>query len=59
MKRGTSSAAVPIALTLVLLASRLAAVPALNNPVGGAAGSLSLNPPVLYLVLAPAFTMWD
>jgi hypothetical protein len=59
MKRGTSSAAVPIALTLVLLASRLAAVPALNNPVGGTAGSLSLNPPVLYLVLAPAFTMWD
>src|SRR5918997_3090439 len=51
--------AVPVALTLLLLAAQLAAVPALSDPVGGSAGSLGLNVPAPYLVLAPAFTLWD
>jgi hypothetical protein len=60
MTRGISSTAAPIALTLVLLAARLAAAPALSDPVSGTPpGSLTLNVPVLYLVLAPLFTMWD
>src|SRR5829696_1640909 len=47
-------------VTLVLLAARLAAVPVLFDPVAGASPvSLSLSIPRLYLVLAPAFTLWD
>jgi hypothetical protein len=52
--------AVPLALTLALLAARLAAVPALSDPVAGTAPpSLHLNIPPLYLILAPLFTLWD
>jgi hypothetical protein len=49
-----------VALTLTLLASRLAEAPALSDPVAGAApASLHLSVPGLYLALAPAFTLWD
>jgi hypothetical protein len=60
MKRGIPSIAFPVALTLVLLAARGAAVPALSDPVSGnTPDSLTLSVPALYLVLAPIFTMWD
>jgi hypothetical protein len=60
MTLGLRSIAIPVTLTLLLLASSLASVPALSDPVGGAtAGSLTLSVPTLYLVLAPLFTMWD
>lgn len=52
--------AVPLGLTVILLFSRLAATPALDDPVAGAAPrSLHLVTPWLYLVLGPAFTLWD
>jgi hypothetical protein len=52
--------AVPLAVTLVLLAARLAAVPALFDPVAGASPvSLGLSIPGVYLIFAPAFTLWD
>ena len=52
--------AVPLALTLILLAVRLAAVPALSDPVAGAVpSSLHLSTPKLYLLLGPIFSMWD
>ena len=47
-------------LTLLLLASRLSAVPPLSDPLGGhIPDSLRLSVPPLYLVLAPLFTLWD
>jgi hypothetical protein len=47
-------------LTVILLAARLAATPALSDPVEGAAEpSLHLATPGLYLLLAPVFTLWD
>jgi hypothetical protein len=49
----------PVGLTLWVLAARIAAVPALSDPVNGSAGSLALSVPALYLVLAPVFSMWD
>jgi hypothetical protein len=52
--------AVPWALTLALLASRLDSVPALSDPVTGSVSpSLHLSTPILYLLLAPPFTLWD
>jgi hypothetical protein len=49
-----------VALTLTLLASRLAEAPALSDPVSGAPPiGLHLSIPGLYLALAPAFTLWD
>jgi len=52
--------AAPLALTALLLCARLVSVPALSDPVAGAAPpSLSLAVPWLYLVLAPLFTLWD
>jgi hypothetical protein len=52
--------AVPLAVTFVLLAARVAAIPALSDPVAGASPvSLGLSIPVVYLILAPAFTLWD
>lgn len=52
--------AAPLGLTAVLLCARLVSVPALSDPVAGAApASLGLAVPWLYLVLAPLFTLWD
>ncbi|MGZ8392281.1 MAG: PHP domain-containing protein [Gemmatimonadales bacterium] len=52
--------AAPLGLTALLLCARLVSVPALSDPVAGAAPpSLSLEVPWLYLVLAPLFTLWD
>jgi hypothetical protein len=60
MTRGIRFATVPIILTLALLASRIAAVPALSDPVTGTIPeSVTLSAPALYLALAPLFTMWD
>jgi hypothetical protein len=51
---------VPLGLTVVLLCARLGSVPALSDPVSGAAPSaLHLDVPWLYLILAPLFTLWD
>ena len=51
---------VPLGLTVLLLAARLAATPAISDPVDGAAPpSLHLTTPWLYLVLAPLFILWD
>jgi hypothetical protein len=47
-------------LTLLLLGARLAAVPALSDPVSGVVPpSLHLATPAVYLALAPLFTLWD
>ncbi len=52
--------AIPLSLTALLLGARLAAVPALSDPVAGSAPpSLHLAVPWLYLALAPLFTLWD
>ncbi|HKG32299.1 MAG TPA: hypothetical protein VKB22_01080 [Gemmatimonadales bacterium] len=52
--------AIPWALTLLLLASRLSPVPPLTDPLGGELpASLQLTVPTTYLVLAPLFTLWD
>ena len=52
--------AVPLGLTALLLCARLVSVPALSDPVSGAApASLGLAVPWLYLALAPLFTLWD
>lgn len=60
-QRGTAARfGVPVTLTFLLLAARLAATPVLSDPVASAAGpSLYLSIPWLYLVLAPVFTLWD
>jgi hypothetical protein len=51
---------VPVILTAALLIARLTAIPALSDPVAGAApAALHLQVPWLYLVFAPVFTMWD
>lgn len=51
---------VPAALTALLLMARLAAVPALSDPVAGVPpAGLHLEAPWLYLVFAPVFTLWD
>jgi len=60
INRVRNRVALPLALTLALLAARLAAAPALSDPVAGSApASLHLKIPLLYLVLAPLFTLWD
>jgi hypothetical protein len=52
--------AIPAGLTALLLAARLASVPALSDPVSGpVAPSLHLVTPWLYLILAPLFSLWD
>lgn len=52
--------AIPLGLTVVLLAARLAVAPAISDPVHGAASpSLHLVTPWLYLLLGPIFTLWD
>jgi hypothetical protein len=51
---------VPTAITLLLLAARIARTPSLSDPVAGTApDSLFLATPPLYLLLAPLFTLWD
>ena len=51
---------VPSVLTAALVAAHLAAVPALSDPVAGAApSSLHLQAPWPYLGLGPVFTLWD
>jgi hypothetical protein len=55
-----SRVVVPLGLTAILLCARLAAVPALSDPVmGPVSHSLHLEIPWLYLALAPMFTLWD
>ncbi|MEP7225970.1 MAG: hypothetical protein ABI785_01295 [Gemmatimonadales bacterium] len=58
--RAMARVAIPLGLTALLLWARLAAVPALSDPVAGSAPpSLHLAVPWLYLALAPLFTLWD
>ena len=55
-----SRVVVPLVLTCLVLAARLASAPALSDPVAGAApGALYLKIPLLYLAFAPVFTLWD
>src|ERR687896_928453 len=55
-----ASLRVPLALTGILLAARIASVPALSDPVTTALPDrLHLSVPALYLLLAPLFTLWD
>ena len=55
-----SRVVLPATVTAALLLARLAATPALSDPVAGAAPtSLHLEVPWLYLVFAPLFTLWD
>jgi hypothetical protein len=50
----------PLLLIVALIGARLTAVPALSDPVHGAApASLHLHVPVPYLLFSPAFTLWD
>lgn len=50
----------PLALSILLIGAQLASVPALTDPVAGAAPpSLHLDIPWTYLTLAPLFTLWD
>jgi hypothetical protein len=52
--------ALPIGLTLLLVAAGLTGVPALSDPVSGPAPpGLHLATPPGYPVLAPLFTLWD
>ena len=51
---------IPLVLTGLILAARLASVPALSDPVAGeAAARLYLKIPWAYLAFAPVFTLWD
>ncbi len=51
---------IALAVTLALLGARLTGAPPISDPVGGAAPEwLHLSVPVLYLVFAPVFTLWD
>jgi hypothetical protein len=59
-KRGSRHLIAPVMLALLLLAARLDGVPALSDPVQGTIPpSLHLSAPLLYLLFAPVFTMWD
>ena len=50
----------PTVLTVGVLAARLAAADPLTDPTGNALpDGLHLDIPVLYVALAPAFTLWD
>ena len=51
---------IPLVLTGLVLAAQLVSVPALSDPVAGAApAALHLKIPLVYLVFAPVFTLWD
>ncbi len=59
-ERQVSSLAGPLVLAGMLLCARIASVPALHDPVAGAApASAYLKIPLTYLILAPLFTLWD
>jgi hypothetical protein len=50
----------PFTGTLVLLVARLVPAPPLTDPVSGAIPpGVYLHTPLLYLILAPLFTLWD
>lgn len=50
----------PVVLTFLLFLARLAAAPALADPVNGTTPpGLHLATPQLYLIFAPLFTLWD
>ncbi len=50
----------PLIITGLLLGARVAAAPPLYDPVaGGVPAALHLQVPLLYLVFAPVFTLWD
>jgi hypothetical protein len=58
--RNWSRFRIPLAITVLLLGARLAAVPPLADPVAGPApDSLRLSVPALYLLFAPVFSLWD
>jgi len=58
--RAVGGLTAPLALTAGLAAARLAAVPALTDPLGGPLpAGVHLVAPPLYLLLAPLFTLWD
>ena len=51
---------IPVVLALLLFAARLNGVPALSDPVQGTIPpSLHQSVPLLYLLFAPVFTLWD
>ncbi|HEX2251533.1 MAG TPA: hypothetical protein VHH32_14390 [Gemmatimonadales bacterium] len=51
---------VPLGLTGMLLAARIASAPALSDPVSTTIPErLHLSIPALYLILSPVFTLWD
>jgi hypothetical protein len=59
-RRGILGLAVAIGLSIILLAARVGAAPELSDPVQGVTSpSLHLATPVLYLIFAPVFTLWD
>jgi hypothetical protein len=59
-RRGIYGLASAVGLSVLLLAARVAAVPELSDPVRGATPpGLHLGTPVLYLILAPVFSLWD
>ncbi|HEX5575569.1 MAG TPA: hypothetical protein VFX42_06805 [Gemmatimonadales bacterium] len=60
MSRQASRLLAPAVLILALLGARLAAAPALTDPVlGTPPPSIHLSIPPIYLLLAPMFTVWD
>jgi hypothetical protein len=51
---------IPVALTVILLAARVLAAPALSDPVGAPVPpGVHLEAPALYLLLGPLFSLWD
>ena len=59
MHRQTRRLLAPAVLLLALLGARLAAAPALTDPLGTLPQSIHLSIPPTYLLLAPVFTLWD
>jgi len=54
------SSLLPVGLTLGLLATRIAAAPAISDPLGQPLpSSLRLTAPSSYVVLAPLYSLWD
>jgi hypothetical protein len=60
MNRQAARLLAPAILILALFGARLAAAPALTDPVlGTPPSSIHLSIPPIYLLLAPVFTVWD
>jgi hypothetical protein len=60
MTQPRSGLAVPLALTVGLVAARIVAAPALSDPLGApVAQGIHLAAPPLYVLFAPVFTLWD